>query len=313
MFRVEAVEDRVLRFVMSRRFFGKDLYRSACYLVDDLLVDTGISHRKREFAVSLSGLPVAAIVNTHAHEDHMGANAILQEARRIPVYAHEDALPVLSNPRALSLLPYQRFFFGEPSPSVGQSVGDAVLTERHRFQVLRTPGHSPDHIVLFEKSRGWIFSGDAFIGGQDRVFRESYDISAILRTLGMLSSLEAEVMFTGMGNVIRNPSRKLRQKLSYFGEMADRIGKLRREGKEAPEIADRLFPGDRAVRLVTSGDFSSAHLVRSILQLTEGGRGTPQARDIGTGMGDPPEERISYRTGFGASTPIRRRTSGPQR
>ena len=269
MFKVDVVEDGVFRFVMSRRFFGKDLYRSACYLADDLLVDSGISHRKKDFVKSLSGFPVASIVNTHAHEDHIGANAVLQETRRIPVYAHEAALPTLLDPKKLSLLPYQRFFFGEPSPSVGQPVGDIVLTERHEFQVLHSPGHSQDHIVLFEKSRGWVFSGDAFIGGQDRVFRESYDIFGITSTLGMLSALEAEIMFTGMGNVLRKPSRKIRRKLSYFEEISDKIETLHREGIGASEIAKRLFPGDITVRLVTSGDFSSAHLVRSIMQFTE--------------------------------------------
>jgi glyoxylase-like metal-dependent hydrolase (beta-lactamase superfamily II) len=269
MFKVDVVEDGVFRFVMSRRLFGKDLYRSACYLADDLLVDSGISHRKKDFEESLSGFPVATIVNTHAHEDHMGANAILQQNRRIPIYAHEEALPILSNPKKLSLHPYQRFFFGEPSPSVGQPVGDTVLTERHAFQVLHSPGHSPDHIVLFEKSRGWIFSGDAFIGGQDRVFRESYDILEITRTLRMLSALEAEFMFTGMGNVLRKPTKKIRRKLSYFEEISSKIETLHREGIETSEIAKRLFPGDLAVRLVTSGNFSSAHLVRSIMKLTE--------------------------------------------
>lgn len=268
MFKIEVVDEGVLRFVMSRRLFGKDLYRSAAYLTGDLLVDSGISHRKKEFVKSLSGFPVSAIVNTHAHEDHMGANSALQESRRIPVYAHEDALPILANPKKLSLLPYQRLFFGEPSPSVGQPIGGTVLTERHAFQVLNSPGHSPDHIVLFEKSRGWIFSGDAFIGGLDRVFRESYDILGIIRTLQMLSALDAETMFTGMGNIIRKPTKKIRRKLAYFEEISNKIVTLHREGMGASEIARRLFPGDIIVRFVTSGDFSSAHLVRSIMQVT---------------------------------------------
>lgn len=268
MFRADVVEDGILRFVMSRRFFGRDLYRSACYLAGDLLVDTGISHRKKDFVESLSGYPVTMIVNTHAHEDHMGANGILQRTRRIPVLAHEMALPILSDPGKLSLLPYQRFFFGEPLPSAGHPLGDSILTERHAFQVLRSPGHSPDHVVLFEKSRGWLFSGDAFIGGHDRVFRARCDLAGIIGTLRMLSALEAEIMFTGMGNVVRKPSQKIRRKLDYLEEMSGKIGTLQREGLGESEIAKRLFPGDAAVRLVTSGDFSSTHLVRSILQLT---------------------------------------------
>jgi len=267
MFTVEAVEEGVCRFVMSRRMLGKDLYRSACYLVDDLLVDSGISHRKKDFAASLEDFRVAAIVNTHAHEDHIGANALLQYTRGIPVYAHERALPVLADPGSLSLLPYQRFFFGEPSPSKGKAIGEFIHAGRNAFQVLQSPGHSPDHIVLYERNRGWIFSGDAYIGGQDRVFRRSYDLPGILRTLRMLASLDVEFLFTGMGSVIRMPTKKIRRKLSYYEEISDRIGTMHRQGIGVSEIATRLFPRDFAVRLVTSGDFSALHLVRSMTQL----------------------------------------------
>lgn len=266
MFKVDRVEGGAFRFLMARRLFGKDLYRAACYLVDGLLIDSGIPFLSRELERSLSERRLDAVVITHAHEDHMGANAILQERRRVPVYAHHDALPVLSDPRKLSLLPYQKLFFGEPPASAGQPLDTAVETERHRFRVLHSPGHSPDHIVLFEESAGWLFSGDSFIGGQDRVFRESYDLVKMMGSLRMLASLSPELMFTGMGNVLRRPARQIERKLAYYEEILDKILALRREGMEVSRIARRLFPGDFAVRFVTSGNFSAENLVRSCLQ-----------------------------------------------
>mgnify|MGYP001611930842 FL=1 len=270
MFRVSVVEGSVLRFVMARRLLGKDLYRSACYLVDGLLVDSGIPHLSGKIAKALSRHHISAIVNTHAHEDHMGANAILQESRRLPVFAHRAALPTLSDPGMLTLLPYQRLFFGKPLPSMGEPLGDVLQTERHRFRVIHSPGHSPDHVVLHDEEKGWIFSGDVFIGGQDRVFRGSYDIREMIRTLKTLASLGAEIMFTGMGNVIRKPTRQIERKISYYEEMSHKVVKLVREGMEPSEVARRLFPGDRTVRFVTSGNFSAEHLVRSFLTASEG-------------------------------------------
>lgn len=269
MFEVAGIDDGVVRFAMARRLLGKDLYRAACYWVDGLLIDSGISHRRMDLATSLSGYPVSAIVNTHAHEDHMGANALLQSARRVPVFGHTKALPTIEDPRKLSLLPYQRLFFGEPSPAIGTPVDETIATRCHTFRVLHAPGHSPDHIVLHEADRGWLFAGDAFIAGQDRVFRGCYDIREMTATLRMLASLGAEIMFTGMGNVVRRPAKQIERKLDHFEEISQRIGMLRREGLKAAEIARRLFPRDLAVRLVTSGDFSAEHLVRSVLRGAE--------------------------------------------
>jgi len=266
MLSAELFEGGVVRFLMARRLLGRDLYPAACYLVDGVLVDSGIHHLRRALAAALAGRPLTALVNTHAHEDHMGANAPLQRERGVPVLAHPDALPVLADPRLLSLRPYQRIFFGEPAPSAGRAIGNAVETERHLFRVMHAPGHSADHLVLYEPRRGWLFSGDAFIAGADRVFRRSYDLGRMTETLRMLAALDAEVMFTGMGQVVRRPARQIERKLDYLGEIAERIAALGRQGAAPAEIARRLFPGDFAVRVVTSGDFAAEHLVRSVLR-----------------------------------------------
>ena len=73
MFRADVLEGGVVRMVMSRELFGRDLYPAACYLAGGVLVDTGIAHLRKDLVSFLKGRPVEAIVNTHAHEAQGGS------------------------------------------------------------------------------------------------------------------------------------------------------------------------------------------------------------------------------------------------
>ena len=171
----------VTKIKMARALFGRPFYFTTAYWVDGLLIDTGCAHTEREIMQALDVLPVVRVVNTHSHEDHIGANAALQEKRGAEILAHPLALPVLADPRGNQpLQPYRRIFWGYPRPSEGQPIGETVETGHYRFQVIHTPGHGPDHICLYEPNEGWLFSGDLYIGGRDRALRVDYDISPSL-------------------------------------------------------------------------------------------------------------------------------------
>ena len=68
---------------------------------------------------ALAHKPPASIVNTHTHEDHIGANGKLQaKMAGLVIQAHPLALPVLADPqRTQPLHPYRRLFWGWPAPS----------------------------------------------------------------------------------------------------------------------------------------------------------------------------------------------------
>lgn len=267
MIQVERVADSgpVVRLCVARAMPGLPPYYTAAYWVDGLLIDTGCAHTAGQLTSALHRWRVDQVVNTHSHEDHIGANAEVQDTFRPPILAHPDALPILQNPRLQPLQAYRRLCWGWPRPSQGKAIGEGVETERFRFKIVHTPGHSPDHICLFEPDQGWLFAGDAYIGGKDRALRKGYDIHEIIASLKKLAELPVSTVFSGSGSVRDNGSQVLRDKIVYLEELGERIRSLRDQGLSPRRIRRRLFGRELPITYLTLGHFSGMRLVRSYL------------------------------------------------
>jgi glyoxylase-like metal-dependent hydrolase (beta-lactamase superfamily II) len=268
----------VTRFDLARTLAGRGRYWTTAYLVDGTLVDTGCAHTAPELLEALQETPPVRIVNTHTHEDHIGANGPLQrhvarrtwpgQRRDLEIQAHPLALPVMADPRGKQPLhPYRCLMWGWPEPSRGQPVcdGEVVETTRYRFQVLYTPGHSPDHICLYEPRQGWLFSGDLFVGGQDRALRGGYDIWQIIASLKKVAALPATRLFPGSAHVRDNPAEALAAKIDYLEELGEAVLKFHQRGWGVSQIVRALCGGPMLIEFVTLGHFARRRLVLSYL------------------------------------------------
>jgi glyoxylase-like metal-dependent hydrolase (beta-lactamase superfamily II) len=257
--------DQVVRLRMARSLLGRPGYFTAAYWVDGLLIDTGCAHTARQLMGVVKGWKISRVVNTHSHEDHIGANAQVQATFGCPIMAHPEALRILADPKLQPLHPYRRLFWGWPKPSQGQPVGDRIETERLNLEVIHTPGHSPDHVCLFEPKQGWLFSGDLYIGGQDRALREGYDIHTIIASLKKLAELPVQTIFSGSGSVRNEGVKPLQDKIAYLEEMGERILALHGQGWSPRRIRRKLFGAEMPIAYITLGHFSGIRLVRSYL------------------------------------------------
>jgi glyoxylase-like metal-dependent hydrolase (beta-lactamase superfamily II) len=261
--------DPVTRFDLARTLFGRGRYWTSAHLVDGLLIDSGCAHSAPELASALEKEHLTLIVNTHTHEDHIGANGLLQHQHpSLEILAHPLALPVLSNPRrAQPLHIYRRLFWGWPEPCQARPLadGERVHTEHYTFQVIYTPGHSPDHLCLYEANQGWLFSGDLFVGGSDRALRQGHDIWQMIASLKCIAALPITRLFPGSARLRENPAQELREKIAYYELLGEQVLELNEKGWSVPRIARRLCGGPMWVELVTLGHFSRQRLVRSYL------------------------------------------------
>ncbi len=240
------------------------------YFVDGMMVDTGCAHTAGELLEVIQDKPVKCIVNTHSHEDHIGANRIIQDkSDGLKILAHPSALPIMADPRSLQPLHfYRRLFWDWPKPSTGNPVDheELIKTQRYCFRVIYTPGHSPDHICLYEEDQGWLFTGDLFIGGKDRGLRKEYDIWKIIDSLKLIAQLKLTMLFPGSASVRENPDKDLKAKISYLETIGNRVIELYRQGWNISAVTRELFGGPTWVEVLTDGHFSRRQLVLSYLK-----------------------------------------------
>ena len=266
MIHVEQI-NAVRKFHLARSFLGRGLYFTAAYWVDGMMVDTGCAYTVQELVDSLKGYQVDSIVNTHSHEDHIAGNAALQNLYGSDALVHPMALPVLADPKKRQPLAlYQQLMWGHPDPSRGKAIGEFVETKNHRFEVIHTPGHSPDHICLYEPKEGWLFSGDLFVGGQDRALRSDYNIWLIIASLGKVAAMDICILFPGSGNIRKNPHNEIIGKIEYLKELGERILSHYRQGSSYSQIRRKLLGPEIAIAYFTLDHFNGKNLIRSFVE-----------------------------------------------
>ena len=133
------------------------------------IVDPGMSNATEESAffdyIEEQGLQPQAIINTHAHLDHIFGVQTVKKKYGVQFGIHRDEQLILQN------APYGAAMFGFQFPEVpvqdffieeGKSLalGDADIVE-----VILTPGHSPGSVCFYSEKDGWLIGGDVLFAG----------------------------------------------------------------------------------------------------------------------------------------------------
>lgn len=238
-------------------------YRLKVYVfaVDDLLVDAGSWSLRKPFWAFFEGRLPHQVALTHLHEDHCG-NAAALASRGVRILAPRVSLGL--GPVEPRLPLYRRLIWGRRPAFPAEPLPERLETERHAFRVLAGPGHTTDHVLFHEVSRGWLFTGDFFLTATPRVIFKDEDLRITLETLQRLSTLDFGTLFDTHQGPLENGPALLRRKRDYLLELKDRVAALRAKGLPDEAIDRRLFPQKPLITRVSRGEWSSLHMVRTL-------------------------------------------------
>lgn len=166
-------------------------------LLEDIpiLVDPGSGFFFSELANNLArvGFPpnkIGAIINTHCHFDHAGADHLF----RCPVYARSPDREAIATGDPEATL--ATMFNAEFKPVDAKELPH----EFHGWKVIDTPGHTPGSISLYNKEKRVLISGDTlFPYGVGRTDLPGGDENALAQSLNHLRSLKFDILLSGHG------------------------------------------------------------------------------------------------------------------
>jgi glyoxylase-like metal-dependent hydrolase (beta-lactamase superfamily II) len=137
------------------------------------------------------GRKVLAILQTHAHNDHIGAAREVADAVGAPIYLNPEDLVLWEQ------------VYPDAKPDRELKDGDVFEVGGAALRAIHTPGHSPGSTCFYLESEGTVFTGDTlFNGGPGATGRSYSDYPTILASIRerLLTLPPETVVRTGHGD-----------------------------------------------------------------------------------------------------------------
>jgi glyoxylase-like metal-dependent hydrolase (beta-lactamase superfamily II) len=266
------LEPGVIQIQTSSRVSRWQGFHVTCYLVGEILIDTGFAKAGEVTRRYLADHRIGMIACTHNHEDHTGNCSPLSFDHACPVYlanadkAWEEGVDKMAR--------YRRVWWGKPDYYRPEEMPDVLRAGGRELSAVPTPGHSQTHTAFFEPGTGLLFAGDLFItGGVTAVMSHENPFESI-RSLRRVADLSPRRMLNGHGLVMDDPVNSLREKADKIEEAAGRVGEMHRRGDSERRIVRRVFSNgwakDWFTATLTRGEFSRRNFVRACIRCQVG-------------------------------------------
>lgn len=138
-----------------------------CYVVSDdmgegVVIDPGGMAKEILAYIREAKLSIKAVLDTHGHCDHIGANDAIRDATEAPLYIHKEDGAMISDIR-LNLSAFMGFkVISRPAEHL-LSEGDKISFGNSELEVIHTPGHTKGGVCFV--GDGVAFTGDTLFAG----------------------------------------------------------------------------------------------------------------------------------------------------
>jgi len=130
----------------------------SCWIIDPGCYDEAEENELVDYITS-NNLTPTKLINTHCHLDHVFGNAFVCETYNLKPVMHKMGVTVLEFSQ-MSAAGYGVKLRPSPMPINFIDEGDVLKLGAFDFQIYFTPGHAPDHVILYNKEEGFTISGD---------------------------------------------------------------------------------------------------------------------------------------------------------
>jgi glyoxylase-like metal-dependent hydrolase (beta-lactamase superfamily II) len=199
------------------------------------LIDAGVGQPDHVAAVAaaLDGVPLARVLITHWHPDHVSGLPALRERWKKLV--------------------------------VIDAAGPAVPAGDDALEIVPTPGHSPDHLCFYDRAAGDVYCGDlARLGGTIVIpARKGGDLRAYLASLRRIRDLAPRRLLPGHGPIVDNPAALIDEYIAHRAEREQQILAAMLDGaRTVKEIVRRVYPALPESLSEAAADSVRAHLAK---------------------------------------------------
>ena len=175
---------------------------------------------------------VQLIVGTHCHCDHIGGNKRIQDQSDCDIALHEIGKYFIDTRDDWAT--WWKYYNQEAAffdATIALNDGDVLSIGPHEFEIIHTPGHAAEGIVLYNRKARLLISSDNLWKNDMAVMTLRIEGSAalfhMLESLEKLESLDVQMVYPGHGPPFQDMEKAIsrtRKRLNHFLKHRDQLG-----------------------------------------------------------------------------------------